>query len=78
MSIRLAWSSPEKPVERSQAWRRSAPEEAIARPKESVVSSLHRMVNLAASRLSVMAWERMAQASSGTMGSMHVRVPQGV
>ena len=46
-------------------------EEAMTRPRESVVSSPHCMVNFAASLPSITAWVRMARASSN-MGSTGV------
>ena len=41
---------------------------AIALLKESVVSRLQRIVNLAASQPSCIVWERIVRLSSGTMG----------
>ena len=68
MSIRLAWISPEKPVEHIQACWSKVTEEPIALPKESVVSSPQQIVNFATLRPSAIACEKIARESSKTMG----------
>ena len=70
MSMSDAWTSLEKPVDLSQAWRRRATKEAIALPRESVVSSPQHIMNFAASLPSAIAWFRMARSSSKTIGSI--------
>ena len=71
MSIKLAWTSPEKSVVQSQVWQCNATEEAMAQPKDSVVSSPHRMVNVDASLPSV----KVNRPTTSQLG--HLSAPWG-